>query len=420
MRATIAPALIKGWSEVKIAFLVFSGLILAAAFGAAQEKPVVIHAGTLLDGKGGMIRNAYVEILGSKITKVGTSAPAGAAVTYDLKNQTVTPGWIDTHVHLDWHFGLDGRYATRDSQTLTMAAEMENAYSDLMAGYTTVQSVGANMDKDLRDIIARGVLPGPRILSSLAALTNAKQTPDQMRQFVDQTAKNGADLIKIFVSRSIRDGGGQTFSDEQIQAACGEAKKLGVRTLVHAYGDDAVRASVLAGCTCIEHGTLVSPEILQLIADHGTYFDPNIGLVKQNYIENRARYQGIGNYNDEGFAAMEKAIDTDLVMFKHALAVKNLKIVFGTDAVAGAHGRNAEEAIYRVQKGGMDPMASIVSMTSVSAQSLNMGDKIGTLAPGLEADIVAVEGNPVQDITALRHVVFVMKGGKVLKNSGVK
>ncbi len=405
---------------MKIAFLAFSGLILAASIGAAQEKTVVIHAGILLDGKGATLRNAYIEIQGSKITKIGTSAPSGAAVTYDLKNLTVTPGWIDTHVHLDWHFGLDGRYAARDSQTLTMAAEMENAYADLMAGYTTVQSVGANMDKDLRDIIGRGVLPGPRILTSLAALTNAKLTPDQMRQFVDQTAKNGADLIKIFVSRSIRDGGGQTFSDEQIQAACGEAKKVGLRTLVHAYGDDAVRASVLAGCTCIEHGTLVSPDLLQLMAERGTYFDPNIGLVKQNYIENRARYQGIGNYNDEGFAAMEKAIDTDLVMFRHALAVKNLKIVFGTDAVAGAHGRNAEEAIYRVQKGGMDPMASIVSMTSVSAQSLKMGDKIGTLAPGLEADIVAVEGNPIRDITALRRVVFVMKGGKVFKNSNIK
>jgi imidazolonepropionase-like amidohydrolase len=407
----------KGRSEMRFALPLICGLLFGAALCAAQEKPVVIHAGVLLDGKGGTMRNAFIEIQGSKITKVGTTAPAGAAVTYDLRNLTVTPGWIDTHVHLDWHFGLDGRYATRDSQTLTMAAEAENAYADLMAGFTTVQCVGANMDKDLRDIIARGVLPGPRVLTSLAALSNAGMTPEQIRQYVDQTAKNGADLIKIFASRSIRDGGGQTLSDEQIQAACGEAKKVGLRTLVHAYGDDAVRACVLAGCTSIEHGTLLSPEVLQFIADHGTYFDPNIGLVKQNYLQNRDRYQGISNFNDEGFAAMEKAIQTDLAMFKHALAVKNLKIVFGTDAVAGAHGHNAEEAIYRVQTGGMDPMASIVSLTSVSAQSLNMGDKIGSIAPGLEADIVAIEGNPIHDMTALRHVVFVMKGGKVYKNT---
>jgi len=391
------------------------GFLVAASLGEAQEKPIVIRAPFLIDVKGGASRNIAIQIEGTRIIRVGPAA--GAAVTYDLQNLTVLPGWIDTHVHLDWHFGLDGRYATRDSATLTMASEAENAYATLMGGFTTVQCVGANIDKDLRDIIARGILPGPRILTSLAALTNASWTPEQIRQYVDQIAKNGADLIKIFASRSIRDGGGQTLNDEQIQAACGEAKKLGLRTLVHAYGDDAVRASVLAGCTSIEHGTLVSPEILQLIADHGTYFDPNIGLVKQNYLENRAKYQGIGNYNDEGFAAMEKAIGTDLTMFKHALSTKNLKIVFGTDAVAGAHGRNVEESIYRVQKGGMDPMAAIMSMTSVSAQSLNMGDKIGSIAPGLEADIVAIEGNPLQDITALRRVVFVMKGGKVYKNA---
>jgi imidazolonepropionase-like amidohydrolase len=241
-------------------------------------------------------------------------------------------------------------------------------------------------------------------------------TPDQIREYVRKTAGNGADLIKIFASRSIRDGGGQTLSSEQIQAACGEANKLGLRTLVHAYGDDAVRASVMAGCTAIEHGTLVSDEILRLMAEHGTYLDPNIGLVKQNYLENRAHYLGIGNYNDEGFTAMEKAIPVDLTMFKHALATKNLKVVFGTDAVAGAHGRNIEELIYRVQKGGQAAMAAIIAMTSLAAESLKLGDKIGSLAPGMEADIVAVEGNPLQDITALRRVAFVMKGGKVYKN----
>jgi imidazolonepropionase-like amidohydrolase len=245
-------------------------------------------------------------------------------------------------------------------------------------------------------------------------------TPEEIREYVRRTKENGADLIKIFASRSIREGGGQTLSAEQLQAACGEASRLGLRTLVHAYDDSAVKAAVLAGCTAIEHGTLVSSEILQLMAEHGTYFDPNIGLVKQNYLQNRAKYQGIGNYNDEGFAAMEKAIATDLAMFKQALAVKKLKIVLGTDAVAGAHGRNAEESIYRVQAGGMSPMAAVISMTSLAAESLNLGDRIGSIAPGMEADIVAVEGNPLQDITALRRVAFVMKGGRVYKDTRVK
>ncbi len=397
----------------------FLGVVLvAASLCTAQDKPIVIQAGTLMDGKGGVARNVSIQVEGARIARLGPTAPDKTALVYDLKGLTVLPGWIDTHVHLDWHFGLDGRFATRDrTASLTMAFEAENAYATLMAGFTTVQSVGAAIDKELRDVMARGVLPGPRVLTSLAALTNAKLTPEQIREYVRKTAADGADLIKIFASRSIRDGGGQTLSADQIQAACGEAKNLGLRTLVHAYGDDAVKAAVLAGCTSIEHGTLVSSEILQLMADHGTYLDPNIGLVKQNYLENRTHYQGIGTYNDEGFAAMEKAIPVDLAMFRQALAIKGLKIVFGTDAVAGAHGRNVEELIYRVQKAGQDPMAAIIAMTSLAAQSLNLGDKIGIVAPGMEADIVAVEGDPLQDITALRRVAFVMKGGKVYKNT---
>jgi imidazolonepropionase-like amidohydrolase len=387
----------------------------------AREKPIVIRADTVLDGKGGVVRNASIAVEGSRIARIGTpGAPPASAAVYDLKGLTLLPGMIDTHVHLDWHFGLDGRYATRDSVSLTMACEAENAFATLMAGFTTVQCVGANIDKELREVIARGVLAGPRILTSLAALTSAKMTPEEIREYVRRTKENGADLIKIFASRSIREGGGQTLSAEQLQAACGEASRLGLRTLVHAYDDSAVKAAVLAGCTAIEHGTLVSSEILQLMAEHGTYFDPNIGLVKQNYLQNRAKYQGIGNYNDEGFAAMEKAIATDLAMFKQALAVKKLKIVLGTDAVAGAHGRNAEESIYRVQAGGMSPMAAVISMTSLAAESLNLGDRIGSIAPGMEADIVAVEGNPLQDITALRRVAFVMKGGRVYKDTRVK
>ena len=144
--------------------------------------------------------------------------------------------------------------------------------------------------------------------------------------------------------------------------------------------------------------------------------DPNIGLVKQNYLENRPRYQGIGNYNDEGFASMEKAIPVDLEMFKRALTVKGLKIVFGTDAVAGAHGHNVEELIYRVQRGGQDAASAIVSITSLAAESLNLKDRIGALAPGMDADLIAVNGDPLKDITALRRVSFVMQGGRVFKS----
>jgi imidazolonepropionase-like amidohydrolase len=209
------------------------------------------------------------------------------------------------------------------------------------------------------------------------------------------------------------------LSDEQIAAACGEAKALGLRSMVHAYGADVIEACARAGCTAVEHVTFATDETLKVLADHGTYFDPHTGLVAQNYLANRERFLGIGSYTEEGLEAMEKSIPVNLSMFKRALAHKNLKIVLGTDAVAGAHGRNVEELIYRVQTGGQDPMAAVVSATSLAAESMGLGDAIGTIAPGMEADLVAVDGDPLQDITALRRIRFVMKGGKVYKYTPV-
>jgi imidazolonepropionase-like amidohydrolase len=399
---------------VKRRILIVVSIVLLAGAVWTQEKPVTIKAGLVLDGKGGATRNAVIRVQGGRIVAI---APAGGQADYDLGGLTVMPGMIDTHVHLTWHFGKDDRYATRDENAgQTMLYTLENAYTTLMAGFTTVQSVGDIREKDLRDLIAKGALPGPRVLTSLTAITSATMTPDEMRDHVRKMADGGADLIKIFASKSIRDGGGRTLSDEQIQAAIGEARARGLRTVIHAYGDDSIKACVEAGCTSIEHGSLISDDVLRLLAERGVYFDPNIGLVIQNYIAHKAQYLGIGNYTEEGFAQMEKAIPINLDMFKRALKIKGLKIVFGTDAVAGAHGRNAEEAIYRVQKGGQDPREAIISMTSLSAQALGLGTKVGTLAPGMEADIVAVAGDPLKDITALRRVTFVMKGGTVYKN----
>src|SRR5262249_23751996 len=155
---------------------------------------------------------------------------------------------------------------------------------------------------------------------------------------------------------------------------------------------------------------------LALMARHGTWFDPNIDLVFRNYFEHKARFIGIGNYTAEGFAQMEKAVPRALAVFRQALATPGLKIVFGTDAVAGAHGRNCEELVDGVEKGGQPPMAAIVSATSLAAECLGLAKETGAIAPGLAADLIAVDGDPLADIAALGRVAWVMKGGKVVRN----
>jgi len=373
---------------------------------------VTVRAARVLDGKGGSLANATVEVRGGKIVAIDQRT---GPVTQDLGDVTLMPGLIDVHVHIGYHFGEDGR-AENDGETPGEIAlyGAENAWTTLINGFTTVQSVGAPTDKELRDAIARGVLPGPRILTSLGSMNERTGGPDVLREYVRKQRAIGANLIKIFASKSIREGGGQTMTDEQLAAACGEARSVGLRTLVHAHAASAVLAATRAGCSQIEHGAFVSDEGLKLMAEKGVYFDPNIGLVLQNYIENKKRFLGIGNYNEEGFAFMEKAVPTNYPMFKRALAA-NVKMPMGTDAVAGAHGQNARELMVRVTEGGQKPMDAIISATSLAAESMGLGKEIGTLAPGMTADIVAVQGDPLKDIAALRRVSFVMKGGRIYR-----
>ena len=287
-----------------------------------------------------------------------------------------------------------------------------------MAGFTTVQSVGSPNDVPLRDAIAKGSLPGPRILTAnqpLAGQGERSGTPDEIRAFIRKQKEAGADLIKIFAAQSIRQGGGMSLSQDQLNAACDEAKKIGLRALVHAY-KDAVRAATIAGCTQIEHGTLATDDDLKLMAAKGTYLDPQAGLVIENYLLNKEKYLGTPGYTAEGFAAMEKILPVNHELVRRASKIPGLKIVFGTDAVAGAHGRNAEEFIDRVRDGGVDPMTAMVSANSLGAEAMGLSEQVGSIAPGLQADIIALDGDPLKDITAVRRVVFVMKGGVVYKN----
>ncbi len=379
----------------------------------AQTGTVTLRAPLMLDGRGGSRPDVMVSVSGGRITAV---ANATGAATYDLSGLTLLPGFIDTHVHIGWHFDANDRYATGPEpadQAVLYAAE--NAWVTMMAGFTTVQSVGSASDKALRDAIARGVLPGPRVLSSLGQVANPKLTPDELRAAVRKLKADGADLIKIFASASIRDGGVPTLSQEQLDAACGEAHAQGLRSMVHAHAPEAMMRAARAGCTVVEHGGLANAEALAFLAEKGVWFDPNIGLVTQNYLENRKKFLGIGNYTDEGFASMEKALGLKDAMFAAALKTKGLKMVMGTDAVAGGHGQNMREILERV-KSGQAPAEAIKSLTSLAAASMNLEKEIGAIAAGLQADLVAVEGNPLTDITALQRVRFVMRGGKIYKN----
>ena len=379
---------------------------------------IIVAASTVLDGKGNILKDVRVAIEGSKIVAINPNIEG--PVDYDLRGLTVLPGWIDAHVHITWIFGKDGKNAGTEGTTQEDAYKAaSNAWLTLTAGFTTVQSVGAPNDIPLRDAIAKGIIPGPRILTAVEPLEGQGEktgTPDEIRAFVRKQKAAGADLIKIFASNSIRQGGGMTLSQEQLSAACDEARKQGLRTLVHAY-KEAVHAATLAGCTEVEHGTLATDEDLKFMAQKGTYLDPQAGLVIENYLQNKEKFLGTTGYTAEGFAAMEKILPMEHELIQHAMRTPGLKVVFGTDAVAGAHGRNAEEFIDRVRDCGVDPMTAMVSANSLGAEALGMADQIGSIAPGLQADIIALDGDPLKDITAVRRVVFVMKGGIVYKNT---
>jgi imidazolonepropionase-like amidohydrolase len=396
--------------------VVLCGGVRSSAQTPPASKQIVIAADTILDGKGGVLHNTRIVVAGSKIVRID---PNAAPINYDLRGLTLLPGWIDSHVHITWSFGPDGKNAGGGgTPPYLIYAAAANAWATLMAGFTTVQSVGSPTDLPLRDAIARGALPGPRILTSAEPIFGRGDqtgTPDEIRAFVRKQKDAGADLIKIFAAGSVRRPE-MLLSQEQLNAACDEAKKLGLRTLVHAY-KDAVRAAVLAGCTEIEHGPLATDDDLKLMVQKGVWLDPQAGLVMENYLLNKDRFAGTPGYPEEVFPVIKEMIPEYHKFFKQALKIPGLKIVFGSDAVAGSHGRNAEEFIDRVRDGGADPMAAMVSANSLAAEALGLGKQIGSIAPGFEADIIAIEGDPIRDITAVRRVVFVMKGGRVFKNT---
>lgn len=391
----------------------FLALLLVATSASAQTT--VIRAGQLLDGRGGTRRNVDITVTRGRIVSI---EPAGRATpTHDLSGFTVLPGLIDTHVHITSHFGKDGRASNAgETPEEQLRGAAENATKTLQAGFTTVQSIGAPDDLRLRAAIEAGSVQGPRILTSVRSLNDERATVESIQKYVEDMTAQGADLIKFFASKSIREGGGQTIADTVIRAGCAAARAAGKRAWIHAHASSAVRAAAQAGCFAVTHGSQVTDEDLRMMGVRGTFFEPNIGLVSQNYLENKQRYLGIGNYDEAGFRFMEEGIPRKLDMFRRALKVPGLRLIMGTDATAGAHGQNAREIVYRVNVAGQSAMDAIVDATSTNAQALGLADRIGALAPGMEADLIAVRGDPLADITALQRVVFVMKAGTVFRN----
>lgn len=392
--------------------------LASASITRAQTEPIAISAQRVIDGAGRQVTNAAVIVEGNRITSVGPVPASFRGKRIDLGDATIMPGLIDVHAHITWYFNAAGRYHTSsDGETPAQSAiaAAGNAYETLMSGITTLQSLGSADDRDIRDAINREAIPGPMIITSLGSISGGD--PDSIRQRVRAFKSRGADVIKIFASRSIRDGGAPTMSAAQLAAACGEAHAQGLRAIVHAHAAEAMLLAVEAGCDQIEHGVFATPDVLRRMAEKGTYYSPQCGLVFRNYLENRAKYEGIGNYNAEGFASMERALPMAVEAVRKAVATPGLKMVFGTDAVAGAHGRNVDDLICRVQEAGQNPMDAIVSATSRAAESIKHEKTLGALKPGYMADIIAVRGDPLADITALRRVIFVMRNGRIHRHT---
>src|SRR5215469_9096420 len=393
--------------------------LLLVLIGSGQfveaQKNFVLGVSTMLDGKGKILHDTRIVVSGSKIVAID---PKASPIDYDLRGLTVMPGWIDAHVHITSSFGPDGKNAGMGAATPEAAYRTAaNAYATLLGGFTTIQSMDGVVT--LREATSHGGLPAPRIVSTVEPFVGRGEqsgTPEEVRTFVRKQKEAGSDFLKIYASGGMRQTA-QTIPQPVLNAACDEARKVGLRAIIHA-NYEAVHGAIAAGCTQVEHGFGATDDDLRAMAEKGIYFDPQAGQLIQNYLDNRARYAGTPFFpkTPQEFDPMKELLPIAHETVQRARMVSGLKIVFGTDALAGMHGHNVEDLINRVLEGGVAPMDALVSANSLAAEAMKMTDQIGALAPGLEADIIAVNGDPLRDITATRQVIFVMKGGVVYRN----
>jgi len=415
-------------------------LVLAANLAWGQQmapvKTVVIHAGRMLDVKTGKtLTGQTIVTQGDKITSVGAEAqvPAGATVI-ELPNATVLPGLIDAHTHITFtpNFGYSRLAISVPREALTGA---RNAKVTLEAGFTTIRNVGASgyADVALRDAVNAGDVPGPRMLVSGPALSitgghcdnnllpfdyhatngGVADGVESVQHKTREIIKYGADLIKVCATGGVLSKGDNPqhsqYTLDEMKAIVTDAHRLGRKVAAHAHGAEGIRWASMAGVDSIEHGSYIDDAAITEMKKNGTYLVPTLYLMDW-FFENAEKIGTPPDLIAKGREVMPAARKNVARAF-----AAGVKVGFGTDAAVYPHGLNAHEFAVMV-KLGLTPLQAIQSATINDADLLGWSDKIGTIEPGKWADIIAVDGDPLADVTTLERVKFVMKGGEVVKN----
>ena len=420
---------------------ILPGLLCMAG---AASADTLIHAGSLIDGESDRAATEMtVRVSGSRIMAIetGYSAPSMADTVIDLREQTVLPGLMDMHVHLTGQYSADSRLRGFTLNQADLALDAARyAKRTLDAGFTVVRNLGDsfNVTVALRNAIAAGDVPGPTIFTAAKSLSSTGghgdptngwamhliaandmhnvivNSVEDARRAVRQRYKDGADWIKITATGGVlsvaKSGQNPQFTDEELKAIVDIAADYGLRVAAHAHGTEGMRRAVVAGVASIEHGTYMDRDVMRLMKDRGTYYVPTI--IAGDWVAEKAKIDG---FFPELVRPKAAAIGP-LIQQTFADAYQfGVPIVFGTDTGVSPHGDNAREFALMVEA-GMPAMEAIQSATSVAANFLDIGDTHGSIEAGKQADIIAVPDNPLEDITAMERVSFVMKSGEIYKN----